>query len=234
MQPDTNHLEEILALSPLLAGAPREMPYQVPPDYLETLCDVALARVAAPPHSMTVPDGYFNALPQQILRKLNHQLVVDELDTVAPALNSISKAGPYEVPAGYFEQLSPSTLAQPTMTIKPAKRIGRMVSWAAAAAVVITFGITAKLTWPNRQSAEPQVAVEAPPKEPYSYEAAALTTINDSDLATYAHQYLPSDSEAEASVVTSVPENFESALETFSIDDLEAHLSTMALPAKNG
>jgi len=52
-----------------------------------------------------VPDGYFDALPEQLLRRIRAMdagNVSDELGYLSPLLSSVSKKMPYTVPAGFF------------------------------------------------------------------------------------------------------------------------------------
>lgn len=56
----------------------------------------------------TVPDGYFEGLPAQmlkIIKAIEAADSVEELSYLSPMLNSISKQMPFTVPQGYFEGL---------------------------------------------------------------------------------------------------------------------------------
>ena len=73
--------EEIAQLSPLLAGISREMPYELPEQFFQTLDEDLQFIMTEEEESATlslinkempfeVPAGYFNDLPQQVLEKL--------------------------------------------------------------------------------------------------------------------------------------------------------------------
>lgn len=54
----------------------------------------------------TVPPGYFDDLPLIIIKKLQPQIVNEELQEIAPSLQNISKLSPFTVPKHYFKDLS--------------------------------------------------------------------------------------------------------------------------------
>ena len=83
----------------------KKMPYQVPAGYFENLAEDILGKVNM---EQLVPEGYFDALPAILLNKVRHLEVSQELETVAPLLNTISKQPVQAVPEGYFEQLKSS------------------------------------------------------------------------------------------------------------------------------
>lgn len=55
------------------------------------------------PHVFTIPNGYFDALPLQVIEKIRAR---EELAELSPLLSGISKNINYAVPAGYFESLT--------------------------------------------------------------------------------------------------------------------------------
>lgn len=65
----------------------------------------------SPQNLYTVPYGYFEGLPTQIINRikaLEATNAKDELEYLSPLLSSISKKTPYSVPAGYFQSLNES------------------------------------------------------------------------------------------------------------------------------
>ena len=67
----------------------------------------------SPQNLYTVPYGYFEGLPTQIMnriRALEATNAKEELEYLSPLLSSVSKEMPYAVPAGYFQNLSGSIL----------------------------------------------------------------------------------------------------------------------------
>jgi len=66
-----------------------------------------------PQNIYTVPNGYFEGLPTQILNRikaLEATNAKDELKYLSPLLSNVSKEMPYAVPAGFFQSLSEDVL----------------------------------------------------------------------------------------------------------------------------
>ena len=66
-----------------------------------------------PQNIYTVPNGYFEGLPAQILdriKALESANAKDELKYLSPLLSDISKESPYSIPAGFFQNLSEDVL----------------------------------------------------------------------------------------------------------------------------
>jgi len=67
----------------------------------------------SPQNIYTVPNGYFERLPTQILNRikaLEATNAKDELKYLSPLLSNVSKETPYSVPAGFFQNLSEDVL----------------------------------------------------------------------------------------------------------------------------
>ena len=67
----------------------------------------------SPQNIYTVPNGYFEGLPTQILNRIKAMEASDareELKYLSPFLSNISKEMPYAVPAGFFQNLSDGVL----------------------------------------------------------------------------------------------------------------------------
>lgn len=59
-------------------------------------------------HPYTVPEGYFEGLAGQVLRRIRAMEIADsgeEMEILSPYLSKISRKTPFEVPVGYFENL---------------------------------------------------------------------------------------------------------------------------------
>ncbi|HET6768027.1 MAG TPA: hypothetical protein VFH08_11530 [Chitinophagaceae bacterium] len=62
----------------------------------------------SPQNLYTVPNGYFEGLPTQILNRikaLEATEAKEELEYLSPLLSTVSKKMPYSVPAGFFQDL---------------------------------------------------------------------------------------------------------------------------------
>lgn len=232
-------MQELETISPFLAAATKHTPYTVDASYFEALPYLILAQLDLPAPTMEVPTGYFDQLPQQLLQKIHSQAITDELNTVAPVLNTISKIVPYQVPEQYFEQLQPirgKTGANVGKVIAmPAAKL--VLRWAAAAVVVLGLGFGGQ--WLLRfNDATPETAQTTGPAMDTAADAAATAAvfagIDDTTLTAYVQQQLdPQDTEPNTIYLT-IPDNFESALQNFSAADLEAHINNTPEIPKNG
>lgn len=129
MENKNNILQELMEISPAVANLGRGNTYTVPPNYFETFATLVLARIKAEEVNFgvkstpfTMPQGYFESLADNILSKIKqqHQTLEDELNEVAPMLNTISKQPVYKIPEGYFESLEitvPMSVAKPTAKV---------------------------------------------------------------------------------------------------------------------
>jgi hypothetical protein len=128
--------EELGSLSALVATISRENPYRVPDGYFSDLPVMILGRIVTPGPSpepelpqlsrigeldasksltFSVPDGYFDGLAQQVLSRIKAGAATDnafdkaaaEPDELPVMLAQAVRITPYQVPEGYFEELSP-------------------------------------------------------------------------------------------------------------------------------
>ena len=115
-------LNELKALSPLLAGMDKVNVFTVPAGYFDTLgetvlmsvkeeTDGSLLRSISGQSSMQVPQGYFELLADNILNKIKAgELKATAPDELSPVLSSIQHKNIFGVPQGYFESLSGNIL----------------------------------------------------------------------------------------------------------------------------
>ncbi len=158
MTRSTDILKELEQISPAVAQISEETPYQVPVGYFDTLDTVILARIAAggieensllqvagKQMPQDVPQGYFDTLSDSILSKIkaqqSNQTATEELSELSPLLAGLSKANLYEVPVGYFENLSAGVTEKTTET-KVVSMFSRKV-WMSYAAAAVVFGLIA-------------------------------------------------------------------------------------------
>jgi hypothetical protein len=114
---------ELSALSALVGGISRQTPYGVPAGYFDQFSALLMSRIAGSesgsgglsilpaaatsPETPTfqVPDGYFDGFAAQVLTRIKAGNVGEE--ALPPIFSRISRVTPYQVPEGYFEELSP-------------------------------------------------------------------------------------------------------------------------------
>lgn len=148
-------LSELQELSPLVAGISRANPYRLPEGYFEALPGEILHITQAEQPELgsrqpvfSVPQGYFDNLAANVLARVKEQelTVQQELEELAPLLNTISKKPVYRVPEGYFESLEltiPLKLGKPSASVFHFSRsTKRVLQYAVAActAAVLMFG----------------------------------------------------------------------------------------------
>lgn len=139
-------IAELLAVAPLVAESSLAKLYTVPEGYFASFpamvaekirLEEMLAQATAPVYE--VPDGYFTTLPGDILSRIQtYHTIREELDEVAPLLNTIDKATPYQVPPTYFAQADFARLVryqQPQAKVLNLRLARRWMQYAAAALV---------------------------------------------------------------------------------------------------
>src|SRR5687767_4394091 len=110
METRENILQEIKELSPLIAGTSRDNVFPLPHGYFEAFPSLMLARIQAENADFgskavpfALPSGYFEGFAAGVMQRINkEQTVAQELEMLAPLLNSISREPVYKVPEGYF------------------------------------------------------------------------------------------------------------------------------------
>jgi len=117
--------DEIAALSPLLSGLNKKMPFHTPEGYFTDLTDNAVSGAKA------------------------IDFVNEELENLSPVMASLRGKQVYEVPVGYFDQLPGQLLDRARAVQQPAKVVsisfGRKVMRYAVAAAVV--GMVAMSAW---------------------------------------------------------------------------------------
>ncbi len=122
--------EELLEISPLVAGIIKTNVFAVPEGYFDSISDTVLACLTEASGTSTsttersdIPSNYFNTLSDNILAKIKQQEssnAANELKEISPLLFGIDKRNPFDVPAEYFESVSSNVALQLDMEILPA------------------------------------------------------------------------------------------------------------------
>jgi hypothetical protein len=153
MNRDKEIIEELKEI-PLLMEINRDEVYSVPPSYFDNLAGEIAERLNSDKDrayffgsspSYSIPEDYFKNLPMEILKKAvkdqnNLSEVFEELEHLAPLLNTIRKEHVFSVPVDYFKTIHlPSTELheQKTKIVSIKKRSRRLKI--AAAAILIPF-----------------------------------------------------------------------------------------------
>jgi hypothetical protein len=232
MKPEEIILSELQEVAPTLANISKQMPFEIPDGYFEIFPMLMLEQVAPTPIvEQDVPEGYFNSFPEMMLQKMRSQEVLEETESIAPLLNSISKSMPNHLPEKYFEQLQP----QVETNIVPVVSIKRKVWMQIAAAVVVmlaAFGVWQMTQNSNAANGGIEIAssndtIEIPAE--ISLQLAMMDeSVIESEFGTTGQSV-----EASNSVYYLETENFEEALKEFSVDDISTQLSETPIVKKS-
>ncbi len=149
MKPVNDIMREMEQLSPTIAAIGNGNVYAVPSGYFDNFTETVLAQLNAEQilyknisTPFAIPAGYFEGFAANLITKIKAQEnkdlgELDELSSIAPLLNTISKENVYTVPANYFQNFVPLINAQ---TAAPARVVKMQHSrrWFMYAAAVIT------------------------------------------------------------------------------------------------
>jgi hypothetical protein len=99
---------ELSALSAVVSGISRQTPYRVPVGYFDQVPVTAISRVATQSRTFQVPEGYFDGFAAQVLTRIKAgSTELSGSTELPPVFSRISRVTPYQVPEGYWEELSP-------------------------------------------------------------------------------------------------------------------------------
>lgn len=123
MDAENDILNELTAISPLIAGFPKTNVFTVPDNYFTSVSDTVLVCIreeklnvvipAATPVMNDVPANYFNNLPSIILDKIKASDKAAAADDIIPLLQFDAKStNVFDVPPGYFETLPAAIMAR--------------------------------------------------------------------------------------------------------------------------
>jgi hypothetical protein len=202
MQAKNEILEELRSLSTVIDKISRQTPYGLPEGYFNDFPDFMMRRLMGDPLSAAiglsgpspspspfqVPEGYFEGFAGGVLARIKAgqgaktypgepaatglSEAAEELPLLSPLLSGISRKAPYQVPEGYFDELSPVLVGlglreRPVYTVpegyfeelagqivsrvKPAPArvipIGRRGAWWKYSAAAVVAGLVLTIGW---------------------------------------------------------------------------------------
>ncbi len=148
MNPNNNILQELIEISPVVANLSKNNVYTTPPNYFTNLENEILLKLnpigllsSSKANTYDTPNGYFTNLAENIVNKVKQanytkNEVAEELQIVAPFLNTISKENVYTVNNQYFNNLSFAPLKQEKAKIISFSSTRKWLSYAAAAVIM--------------------------------------------------------------------------------------------------
>jgi hypothetical protein len=153
MKTNEDILNELLTISPLLAGIDRKNVFTVPEGYFNTLNQHIINRTVHNQTLSSVPEGYFDNLAGQVLNKIKAEEDVT-LETLAPHLQALQHINVFRVPNGYFNDLASVVLNK---IQRPARviEIQRRSIWKYAAAAIVTGFIAVNSLWTFNNTSQP-------------------------------------------------------------------------------
>ena len=192
-------LDELMAISPLLAGIEKRNVFSIPDGYFSKFEDDILERAetclinSIPKTPFQVPGNYFDQLAFNILDaiRMNRQSADEELKEVSPILYAIQAENPFSKPIDYFDELPSEILAK----VKPTARVVRLQKrssvWQFARAAVVTGVIAASaLMVYNNQETFENMSVSADIKEAQKYKNEqqvneGISKLSDEEIIKY-------------------------------------------------
>jgi len=158
-------IQELNDLGSILGKIPSTNPYSIPADYFDNFPGAVLSLVKEDEKSASwisslpkvnpfqIPTGYFDGLEERIMTFIrNHpdyQTSREEVASISPLLNNLSKRPVYAVPEGYFQNFKVATLETDTtgrIVPFPARKWFRV---AAAAVTICVVSLTAFMVYKN-------------------------------------------------------------------------------------
>lgn len=147
MNCDNTIQEELKEISPFIATLSKSNVYDVPENYFtefsQHIISIAkanstlLSEISETPFN--IPNGYFTIFPQTITKLITNKNssiseIENELNEVAPLLNTISKKYVYNVPENYFKTLEINNSSSNNKIKSKHSKIKRWMLYAVAAA----------------------------------------------------------------------------------------------------
>lgn len=162
MKQDTNILAELETEAPVLVSIGKKMPYTLPHGYFDSLSKAVMAQISAdtlPKISapFTVPQDYFTNLSSHVLAAISNELtskneVIEELEAIAPILNTIDKTNIYTLPKAYFTKFEVNINgATSTAKVVSMSSFKRKMLYVAAACVIGLMAVSAFIFTKNSE-----------------------------------------------------------------------------------
>ena len=237
-------LNEMREISPLLANTLRVTPYTLPKGYFEGLPGAVLQKIPDAPslmpgltHGYEVPENYFENLSDTILSKVqtNNRELTEELELMAPLLNTISKEPVLSLPEGYFEQIAPlAVIDQPEKAkVVRFRNYNRWIQYAAAA-MVTGILVTGAFIFTDSNSyleQEKKARIELRGLPDSAKDAGLLKPVGSDNAEETADNTLTNDKNGEEAINTvSKSARLKSTLEMVSDEELKKYLEENAVP----
>lgn len=166
MENNQDILIELKEISPLLIDLQKKVTFSVAAEYFANFSNNILKAIQQETEAKyffstempyKVPPNYFDTLSHDILSKIhqtNNDSVEEELKTIAPLLNTISKKPVFKVPDAYFDN---SIANAPSGKVVKMNVWKKYLTYAVAASVLVIVGVG--LFYFNNQNQHSNAAV---------------------------------------------------------------------------
>lgn len=225
--------------------------YSVPEMYFTTLPDQIMSRIyegqtlqipqQAP---YQVPSGYFETLSSRILSQVlqgasqpsvaGNENVYQELQRIAPLLNTISKNNVYSVPAGYFNQHAAAAVAAvvpaQAKVVPLVSRIQKWVSYSTAAALAAIM-VTAAFMFNDNNN------VNSGANSSYTKNSSTLdvkkevSVLSEDEIVSYLSTH-PSGTDISTTAVGSVTPDIQHIVKDISEEEIRQYLKENSEPGE--
>lgn len=234
-------LQELNGISEIVATIGSDNVFNIPVGFFDRFSDSVWAKINAEPVAelggktdpFAVPVGYFDGLAENILQRIRTRelSVKEELNELAPILNTISRAPVYSVPSGYFESLEltiPLKLGKPSARLFNFSKPKRIMQYAVAASFAAILMVAAYLYNDTNGSGETPISYNKAIKMNVAKE---LDQLNEADIASYLEE---APTIGYALNVTPEEVDFDEYLDAASDEEINQYLNETAEPAETG
>ncbi|GGH77446.1 hypothetical protein HNQ91_004118 [Filimonas zeae] len=232
---------------------PRSNVYTVPEWYFDTLPGHIMSHIRFSATLQTpqqtpyqVPTGYFDALSSRILSQVHLQAgasqqtvagnkeVYQELQQLAPLLNTISKQPVFSIPENYFEvQLQMPVTVADTSTLRTLRVVRKVNSWLrySAAAVVAGIMVTAAFVFTDNGGPAGNTSGNSTVKTGKSLDVKKeVSVLSEDEIVNYLSTH-PSTADVSTSV-TSVSPDIQHIVNDISEEEIRQYLKENSDPGE--
>ncbi len=236
MQNRQTILQELQEITPAVATISNRNVYSVPPGYFDGLAGEVLAMIhmESLPVSMpySVPQGYFNSFADTVMQKIlmqsnpaEHSETYQELEEIAPLLNTINKGNIYSVPENYFKQFSVNiNISQPQVKAKVVsinRNKAKWITYLAAACVTGILAIGAFWFKNSTQTQPPPVNVEK-----------GIAGLSDDEINNYLNEHPSSGTEVTPAVIEQEVPDVQPIIKNLSTEEIQQYLDENSNPGE--
>ena len=231
MESKKNIQAELKDISPIISGLDNALLYQVSENYFTDFSTILIEKIKAGAEPVyhfpisnpfTIPANYFENLSENVLQKIKSTSsagdnIFDELEEIAPLLNTISKQPVYKVPQGYFDNkiLTEKKVARPTGKVISIK-MSRVLKITAAAVSTGIVGIGLFLFADNNHMAPLQANGNKPKTE--------VRNLTDDDIVEFLSNSVATEDLSASAAMGGINVEMKNAVHEISDEEIQQFL----------